>query len=146
MHDLIIEIPNMQSIRRKYSYATLTFVFWTIYIYLWLPLLSLLAWGMGFKFFYEHMITLGGYVGLMHSAAVYTFVIFIISSIFILWAQINLYRFEGIDRRSTINPILVKDQADYYSLTEQQAHNWQEAKNLVIHHNDDGYPVRAEQT
>ena len=141
MHSLIIDVPEVQSRTRKFSYTMVTLVFWSIYFYMWLPLISLLAWVLGFRFFYQHMIVLGGYQGFLADAKLYFMVILSLSTIFIVWAKINLYRFNDVERRKGHQPITQTNQAEYYHLDENDIKNWQGLSHMVIHHDENGYPI-----
>ncbi|HEV8078806.1 MAG TPA: poly-beta-1,6-N-acetyl-D-glucosamine biosynthesis protein PgaD, partial [Marinobacter sp.] len=46
---LIIERPELQTPTRKTLSSVITFLAWTLWIYLWLPLLSIIAWGAGIQ-------------------------------------------------------------------------------------------------
>ena len=49
---LIIEAPGLQSLKHRFSSSLFTFFFWAAWFYLWQPIISILAWAFGFKFFY----------------------------------------------------------------------------------------------
>ena len=70
---------------------------WLFYLYLWLPLITLGAWGLDFNFAYVHMILLEGYRALLHVLVIYLLIIVLMMVTLISWSQINLHRFGGLD-------------------------------------------------
>lgn len=96
---LIINHPELVKSGQRLTALGVTLFFWAALLYLWQPLLSLLAWGLNIKLFYNHMIVLGGYHSFLNLLAFYATVIAILGGGLILWARINLWRFRGKERR-----------------------------------------------
>jgi len=96
---LIIDRPEWVRPGEKFTALGITLLFWGALLYLWQPLLSLLAWGLNIHLFYNHMIVLGGYRAFIHLLAFYSLVILCLGGGLILWARINQWRFRGKNRR-----------------------------------------------
>ena len=96
---LIINHPELVKSGQRLTALGITLFFWAALLYLWQPLLSLLAWGLNIKLFYNHMVVLGGYHAFLDLLKFYAMVIAILGGGLILWARINLWRFRGKDRR-----------------------------------------------
>lgn len=96
---LIINRPDWVRPGEKLTALGITLLFWGALLYLWQPLLSILAWGLNIHLFYNHMIVMGGYHAFLDLLVFYAIVIAILGGGLILWARINQYRFRGKDRR-----------------------------------------------
>ena len=97
-------------------------------------MLSLIAWGLGIKFFYEEMIARGGYQQFVESALFYFITILLIAVIFLTWAGYNLYRFRGKSRRKAMEPYKHEGYAEFFSVDSEQLTQWKQLKVMTIHH------------
>jgi biofilm PGA synthesis protein PgaD len=97
--ELIINQPDLVPAGQKFTAMGITLFFWGALLYLWQPLISILAWGLNIDLFYSHMILLGGYEAFLQLLAGYLEVIVALGGGLIIWARINLWRFRGKDRR-----------------------------------------------
>ena len=143
MKQLIIERPDLQTSLQKYGYATATLLFWLLYVYLWMPLVSLLAWGLQFSFAYEHMIAHGGYKDLVKTLGSYGLAILVMSAVYIAWAAINYFRFHNLERRTAPDYVKLSDQAMAFGVQESALYRWQHSKNLVVYHDENGRVARV---
>ena len=135
---LIIDRPELQSNAHRYGWSTITFIFWLLYIYLWLPLITLMAWWVGAKFFNLHIIQLSGYTGLLDKLGLYAIIIFVISAILIGWAKIEHLRFKDKPRRKGASAVTVSEVAKKYNLQESQLVQLRLEKSVVVHFSDSG--------
>jgi poly-beta-1,6-N-acetyl-D-glucosamine biosynthesis protein PgaD len=88
--------------------ALLTVVFWGVWLYLVLPLVSLLLWALGLRFLVEQ-IRLGGYEGLLGSLINYGVVLFVLVSVLAMWIAWNVVRYGGSHDRRTVKRAEVPD-------------------------------------
>jgi poly-beta-1,6-N-acetyl-D-glucosamine biosynthesis protein PgaD len=89
-------------------FALLTVFFWVGWLYLVLPLVSLLLWAFGVRFFMEQ-IRQGGYEGLIASLLAYSTVLLVIVSLLALWIAWNVVRYGGDSDRRTVKREEVPD-------------------------------------
>jgi biofilm PGA synthesis protein PgaD len=136
---LIIEKPELQSAAHRYGWGLVTFAFWSIYVYLWLPLITLLAWWVGVYLFNIQMVELRGYDGLVNKLALYLFVILSLSIILIGWANIERLRFKGVKRRLGGTEVTVGEIARQYNLNEEQLIALRQKKSLEVYFSDQGH-------
>lgn len=129
----IIHRPEWQSRRQRTLYAAITLVFWAAWFYLWMPVMTFIAWLFGFRLAYEHMIGLDGYLGLANLLGVYALVIAIMGSSLIAWALYNYFRFKGVERRAARPAVDISMLCDSYRVDHQRLAQWQQAHRLVIH-------------
>jgi len=138
MKRIIIERPELQSPLQRATTRGLTFVFWVVWIYLWLPVISLVAWLAGIELFRKYMIDNDGYKILFDDINWYAFIIVFSCIIFIGWARYNLLRFR--DKESRKNPFIVELAAyvRHFKIGPQQLKQLQAAKRLAIRHDKRG--------
>lgn len=100
----IINLPQRQGRARRTFFQMLTAMAWVAYLYLWLPLLTLLAWAVGMRTAY----------GLMYQRtdAVEPFLLLalpliaaICGIVLLGWAEYNRARFGGEERRQPMPAI-----------------------------------------
>jgi len=97
--DLIINHPDLVRPGQRFTAMGITLFFWAVLLYLWQPLLSLIAWGFNIRLFYNHMIVLGGYHAFLELLQFYAIVVACLGGALILWARVNQWRFRGRERR-----------------------------------------------
>jgi len=88
--------------------ALLTVLFWGVWLYLVLPLVSLLLWAFGVRFLVEQ-IRQGGYEGLLASLITYGMVLLVLVSLLALWIAWNVVRYGGSSDRRTVKRTEVPD-------------------------------------
>jgi biofilm PGA synthesis protein PgaD len=94
-----IEAPELMSPRERVRDTVATGIMWVLYAYLWLPMISLLAWLLGFEFAYDVMVRAGGAAHLKTVLYWYSVAIMTIFVIFGAWSMSNRWRFAGHNRR-----------------------------------------------
>jgi biofilm PGA synthesis protein PgaD len=88
--------------------ALLTALFWGVWLYLLLPLVSLLFWAFGVRFLVEQ-ISQGGFEGLLGSLINYGVVLLVLVSLLALWIAWNVVRYGGSSDRRTVKRAEVPD-------------------------------------
>ena len=107
-------------------------------MYLWLPLITLVAWWVGVYLFNVHMVELQGYEGLASKLALYSIIIVSLSALLIGWANIERLRFKGVKRRQGRPEVTVGQVAHQYNLPENHLLNLRQKKSLEVHFSADG--------
>lgn len=96
---LHINAPELLTRRQRLGDALVTGAMWAIYTYLWAPLLSLIAWLLGFEFAYDVMVRSGGLEALKTVMLWYSLMLVGIVVVVTGWSVINRLRFSKRDRR-----------------------------------------------
>ena len=135
---LIIHSPDLQTIRQKLSSSTLTFLFWGIWLYLWQPIISIIAWGLGIEFFYDNMISLGGIDGFLKLLMQYVVVVLLIALVFFSWAFYNNRKYKRKKRRGKQWKISLHNAAATYRISNEQVLRAKASRRIVVHFNPDG--------
>lgn len=136
--DLIIERPDLQSWPVLLGSRTVTAIMWALYVYLWLPLLTLIGWALGVDQAYQQMVELGGYLVVISLWLFFGSVILIMGGVLLLWARINFYRFRGTDRRRVPGLTDSVRMATDFGLAAEQLQTLQSCRRAVLGHRPDG--------
>jgi biofilm PGA synthesis protein PgaD len=95
----IIDAPELLTRRARFRDTVATGVLWGVYVYLWVPVISLLAWWLGFEFGYDVMVRAGGAEYLKTVLLDYGLIVGGIFIVVTLWSFSNRQRFRGGNRR-----------------------------------------------
>lgn len=142
--DLIIERPELQSWPRLLGSRLVTAAAWAIYVYLWLPMLTLIAWLAGIGVAYQQMVEYGGYRIALDMWTTFAIAILVLGSALLVWARINFYRFRGPDRRAGTG-ITDRDRlATEFALSPDQLGQLERCRRARIDHYPNGDIARVE--
>ena len=119
-HPPIINAPHLLSRRRRLRERAITGLMWTLYAYLWTPLLSLAAWWTGLDIAYETMVENGGWEGLLSVARWYGISIGLIFVIIAAWSNSNRRRFGDNEKRRFIPPVSDQDLMLHFAVGSEQ--------------------------
>ncbi len=133
---IIIDRPELQSKSKRAVYGVLTAALWSFYLYLLLPLATLLAWWLGFTAVYEEMVMRRGWEALLELIGVYGSIVLAMGLAQVGWALGNWLRFYGRhDRRRERPPVVLPEFAEPLFLMDTgEFPVWLNAKRLVVHH------------
>ena len=93
---------------------------WAVYSYLWAPLVSLVAWLLGFEFAYDVMVRAGGFAILKDILWFYSVMVACIFIVVASWSMINRRRFANDNRRKAIEPVTDADIAEHFGIRFSQ--------------------------
>jgi len=129
---LIINDPDLKSMPVVFGEGILTIIFWGLWFYLWLPLISALAWLFGFHMLYSYIVELGGLEGFLKQLDVFCSGIVVSSAVLILWSFYNLKRYGAYNRRTIA--LQTNDEAlmKRFSLTKDQLIHMRKAKRVTV--------------
>ncbi len=135
---LILDMPDRLSIPRRLAYRTLTLAFWIGWIYLWLPLITLLGWLSGISFFRKEIVIQQGWQAFVDQLPTYSLVVLMVGGTLVFWALTNWARFAKREARKAISHVSVKEQADRLQVSANDLARWQRHQRAVVHHDDHG--------
>lgn len=130
--DLIINRPDWVTRGQQVTAVGTTLFFWFALLYLWQPVISLIAWAFNVKLFYSHMVVLGGYETFLDVWKSYALVIALMGGALMLWARINQWRFRGAERRAFIPLGEDRDIAETFGVQPEQLQDWRTMKTVVM--------------
>lgn len=96
---ITIQAPELLTRSRRTGDTMVTGVMWIVYMYLWVPLISLAAWLLGYEFAYDAMVRAGGAAALRDVLWWYGVVITLIFVAVASWSASNRRRFRDRNRR-----------------------------------------------
>lgn len=135
MNEIVINRPELQRPAARVFFSAVTAVFWTFYLYLMLPLATLIAWYVGFTVVYEEMLMRRGWESLLNLLGVYALIVLLIGAFQVGWALLNLFRFRGKrDRRRLHERFVDMNTADMFLADTTEYPQWKMAKRLVVSH------------
>jgi biofilm PGA synthesis protein PgaD len=129
--DFIINRPHRQPPLQRTLFTLITMVAWTLWISLWLPVLTLIAWLLGLEDAYKQL-------GLMHPlhAANDLSVVLTIALVCTLsmgsWSQYNRFRFAGKQRRRGNRALDIAEMAPALAASVETARQLRASQRSVI--------------
>jgi biofilm PGA synthesis protein PgaD len=115
--NICIDSPELLTERERLRDTLATGFMWMLYVYLWLPLISLLAWVMGFEFAYDVMVRAGGAAGLETVLFWYAVAITTILIAFGTWSLSNRWRYGSRNRRKAHDPVTDPSYMAYFGIS-----------------------------
>lgn len=138
----IIYRPDLQSVRRRHVYAGISLVAWLIWLYLFVPLLTLVVWAFGVHRFDEYL--LKSPANSAHVFLIYGVIIVAAGVAFLLWATYNLLRFRDKDRRAAPDAVTASETAAYFGLRADQLDALRTLQVVRVHHDETGAISRVD--
>jgi|GEM_PF-723948 len=134
---LIIERPDLQPPGQRVAYRVVTAIAWAVWAYLWLPLITLLAWFLGArKFVRELVIPEQSFI--LATGFVYLLVILTLGATVVIWSRYNLARFGGRDRRQHPPSLSREEMESYFELSDGVLDTLRSGRRTVVHYDPEG--------
>jgi biofilm PGA synthesis protein PgaD len=140
----LIERSDLQSPQQRTLYGALTLAFWAFWIYLWVPVLALLAWTLGVQQAYKYMVVFGGYRDVLNLLGIYSLIILLLGGGLVLWAVYNIVRFRGVEHRTAALPVTPVEMARDFGQNPESVARWQSGQRLYVTHDAAGCIARVE--
>jgi biofilm PGA synthesis protein PgaD len=140
----LIERADLQSPRQRTLYGALTLVFWAFFIYLWVPVLALLAWALGVQQAYKYMVVFGGYRAVINLFALYSLIILGLGGGLVLWAVYNILRFRNVEKRTAALPVTPAEIGEHFGQEPASVARWQSEQRLYVTHDETGRIAHVE--
>jgi biofilm PGA synthesis protein PgaD len=132
----IIDKPKLKSFLRKITELSFTSLMWGLWFYLFLPLLNLVLWVLGIRYFYIEVFELGGYKGLINLLLKAGWVILTVFLVMRFWGLYNYWRFGKRERRKNLPSETFEQTVEYFQVSPEQIQQVQSSKEVVwpLHH------------
>lgn len=131
-HPEIVYRPELQSVGQRTLYSVLTLVAWTIWLYLFVPLISLLAWWFGIDAFSRYLLEPADRSDLL-TLLTYSGVVVLSAMVIVAWSFYNLKRYGGLDRRKPIPPVSDEDLRARHGMDAATLATLREERRLLLH-------------
>ena len=112
--------------------TVLTLLMWGVYVYLWVPLITLGGWLLGYERFYTIMILYGGLDVVLELMDWYALIISMIAVCIISWAGINYSRFHDRERRYAAPATKAREISEFFGISSTEVDRVRSSKRLLI--------------
>ena len=138
--NLFIHRPALQSGAGRQLYRVLTLLAWAVYLYLWLPIATLVLWWLGTRL---GMRELGSYPESMDVELFWLLLkaLGIALLLMVGWAEYNRIRFQGQDRRKRQPPVSPLSTAEVLGVDPMVAMHLQRARRTIVATNAKAIPI-----
>lgn len=135
--EVIIDRPELQARRHRWTYSTLTLVAWVIWMYLWLPVVTIVAWYLGVRTFIRE-IMLPDRAVVLALVLSYLAVIVVMGVILVVWSQYNLRRFRGLERRRASPPVTDQEILEWFQCSSENMERLRVEKSVTVEYDEEG--------
>lgn len=137
----VIDNPDNQAPRQRRMFGVLTGVAWAAYMYLWLPLITVVVWYLGVKSAYIELYLRDHRIDSFLVLAI-PLIVLTVSVLLLGWAEYNRMRFQRReDRRGATDNVSLDDMARGIGATPLMAQQLQQARNSVVSMSEQAVPV-----
>jgi poly-beta-1,6-N-acetyl-D-glucosamine biosynthesis protein PgaD len=137
--------PTEENGLQRAAEFTVTTLFWLAWLYLIMPLVSLLLWIAGFQLFVDEMIIRGGLQALIEDLLRYGLVVLSMLIVTVVWVTWNLRHYGGHNKRThQPPPVSLEELAADSGLAISSIHEIQSARSILITFDVDDHPVIRE--
>lgn len=127
--------------RQRTTATVITGVMWAAYAYLWLPLISLFAWGLGFELAYEAMMRAGGVSAFLATLFWYSVMLADVIVTVTVWSLLNRWRFANRNRRAAHPRVADTAMAGFFGVGIDDLERLRDARRIEIEIDALGRPV-----
>jgi biofilm PGA synthesis protein PgaD len=146
MKNLIIEKPDLVPLTNRIGWGLFTALFWIIWIYLWMPLITLFMWYLGFDFYGRLFLhnSPSQLVELHHIFLLYSSVVAALGGSLLLWARTEFMRFRNVHRRAPSKAVEIEELAQYAHQDVVTMTELNNVRRMVAYHDEHGDFMTAE--
>ena len=139
LKDNTIQVRQLLTQRIRTRDALITTLLWLLYAYLWLPLVSFVAWVAGIDFAYERVVKAGGPEELMLLLLWFLIAFLLVLLVVVTWSGLQYSRHHGKNDRRVRTARLddVSEQA-YWGITAEEQAVLKQSKTLTVELDSDG--------
>lgn len=113
-----IDRPDLQRNAQRGVFGAISLLFWLVWIYLLIPLLSVFAWLFGYYRFDQYILN-DLQPDLINQLWFLAVLVLIMNVVLLLWASYNWWRFSGNDRRQHVQRVSKAQISHFYELSEE---------------------------
>lgn len=118
-YDHTIQFRKMLSPQQRTREAIITSVLWVIYGYLWLPVISLVAWYYGINFAFETVLRAGGPDALILILIQFSIAFLVILLVIVSWSGFQYSKFRGKkERRNRVQALDPEQERELWQISE----------------------------
>ena len=140
MEHLIFEKPQLASLPSRIGWTFFTVFFWIIWVYLWLPLITLLIWALGFRF-YDNLFFHNSpteLIDLRDIFVLYLSIVVTLGGSLLAWARTEFIRFRNVHRRTRPNAVSCAELAEFARIKPEIMEDLSVQRCIIAHHDEHG--------
>ena len=145
LNNPIIERPDLQSRLQRTVYASLTFVCWLGWVYLWLPALTLLSLTIEIEAAEKEVVAYAAFDSLLALLSMYHLPVLLCCAL-LAWAAYNIERFGKIEGRTGAATLTLEAIARHFGTQAAQMTRWQAERCLYVTHDAEGRVAQVDTT
>ena len=126
----IIDNPSLKGFFRNIGEWTVTVLMWGIWVYFFLPILNIVLWLMGVRYFYSEVIAPRAYAELLSLLGHLGWIILVVFIILRLWGYYNCARFGKLTRRKFPAPTTAEDISQFCNIPVERILMFQSQKEV----------------
>lgn len=140
MKTLIFEAPKLSPLPNRVGWAFFTAFFWIAWVYLWMPLITLLLWWLGFDPAYRYFLHISSRESVDFERLIifYAIVIGVLAGSLLVWAGIEFLRFRHIHRRLRPVPVEIAELAAFAEIPTEKLSELGAVRRMIAHHDEHG--------
>lgn len=112
----IIDNPSLKGFLRNIGEWTVTVFMWGLWVYFFLPILNIVLWFMGVRYFYSEVIAPRAYSELLSLLGHVGWIVVVVFLVLRLWGYYNYRRFGKLNRRKFPAPTTAEDISRFCSI------------------------------
>ncbi len=136
----VIDNSDRLSTSHRVFWGGVTGVFWLLYIYLWLPLITLAMWLLGFNNAIVELYLPAGRVD-AYLLITLPLIALVCAVVLSTWAEYNRQRFQGVDRRRGSERVDIETIARSLGAGAEVAAAMHNGKHMTLTMSDEATPV-----
>lgn len=142
-HPEIIRRPDLQAAGPRWLFRGFTMLAWGVWLYLFLPLLSLLLWALGVERFIRLVIEPGTH-GQLVAVLAFAGILAGLALLVVGWSRYQGHRARTAPRRHQSAPVTDEMTAERFKVTAEMLNAIRNHRVVVLHIDNQGNPVRVE--
>ncbi len=136
--ELILNSPSMQTLWQRYSSFIITFAFWVLWFFLWIPVITAIAWYQGIHLAYFEMFEMNGLKAVIADFFAFLKIVTLLGGSLAIWASYNFIRFKGKERRKAAKPVTIEELATFFDIDVKLLKQRQQQKMISVAFDSNG--------
>jgi biofilm PGA synthesis protein PgaD len=139
----IVDRPEVKSRLRLFSEWSLTTVLWSVYVYLFMPIVTFILWAFGIKLLYQELMEQAGFYEFLKVIEGGGLAILIIMGIFFIWSYYNylIFRIRGERRNKQVLVAQDDELAKIYKIDPDFLRSVKDNYRFIVKLKDEGMEI-----
>lgn len=135
---IIIDSPSLVTTPPRLALAGVTLGFWSVWMFFWRPVIIVASRLPGLEGLSGALVPGTGFQSFLQVLPAYLLVVVIMGGLLIGWANVNLLRFSGKDRRSARPPVTAEAMAAHFGVGAHQIAAHSRSNRICISYDSSG--------